>query len=311
MSSTPKSLPLAEPAEGRRGRTDLPLNPAMMVLFRSWKIIAILTIGAMVASALCAKFLMTKWYRAEAILRPVSQLMPNELVDASMGSQGTSAPAVSSDILLVFRAEEALAILKSFDFNLAVAERHHLKGELLARVSPWHRGTDPRWDVFRELEQRFGCQYSISTGSALLSYLDPDRTTAERNLGYYIDDLREKLRDEQIRDTKTAAATLESQAQSTSDSILQAQLYLMVAVVLRQQKLAMVDADFAFRVIQSPVASDIAYSPNVKLVAGLTGIVVLFLCCLAMLIRDWLQRMRIANSPGTLTRGKRDATGVR
>jgi len=311
MSSTPKSLPLAEPAEGRRGRTDLPLSPAMAILFRSWKLIAILTIGAMVASALCAKFLMTKWYRAEAILRPVSQLMPNELVDASMGSSGTSAPAVSSDILLVFRAEEALEILKSFDFNLALAERHHLKGELMARVSRWRRGTDPRWDVFRELERRFSCEYSIGTGSALLSYLDPDRTTAERNLGYFIDDLREKLRDEQIRDTTTAAASLESQAQSTSDSILQTQLYVMVAAAMRQQKLAMVDADFAFRVIETPVASDIAYSPSVPLVASFTGIVVLFLCCLSMLIRDWLQRMRIANSPATLVRRKRDATGVR
>ncbi len=54
----------------------------------------------------------------------------------------------------------------------------------------------------------------------------------------------------------------------------------------------MVDADFAFKVIENPAASDRPYSPNIVMVAGLAGVVSLVLCCLIVVSLDWLRRVR-------------------
>jgi len=308
MSSPPKSLPLAEPADRRRGRADPPLSPAMIALLRSWKPIAAVTVGALAISVPFAKFAMTKLYRAEAVLRPISQLMPN-------GIGASPAETLGSSLLTTTfgqsRAEETVAILKSFDFNLALVKAHHLQDELFAEVSGWRRGTDPRWDILRLLQRRFNCEYSVSTGNVTMSYLDPSRARAQRNLGYYIDDLRQKLREEQIHETGAAIKSLQEEAKSTADSLLEAQLYQLVAQELKDQKLAMVDADFAFKVIQNPAASDRPYSPSILMVAGIAGIASLVLCCLVVVSLDWLRRARLASGGAPVPGRRRDLTTTR
>jgi len=301
MSSTPKPLPLVEPADRRRGNATLRLNPTITALLRSWKLIAATTFAALVISAAFAKFALTKLYRAEAVLRPISQLMPNGIGASPAESLGSS---LLGSTLGQSRAQEIVAILKSFDFDLALVGGHNLQDELFSEVSGWRRGSDPRWDVLRLLQRRFYCDYSVSTGNISISYLNPSRTKAERILGYYIDDLRQKLRQEQIRATGAAVKSLQEEAKSTPDSLLEAQLYQLVAQELQEQKLAMVDADFAFKVIENPAASDRPYSPNILLVTGLAGIVSLVLCCLIVVSLDWLRRARIA-SEGAYPAGRR------
>ncbi len=292
MTSSQKPLPAApsiERVDKRSGRIEYQDLPAVIVLLRSWKQIATLTIAAVIISVIFAKFVMTQWYRAQAILLPVSQLMPNGL-----GSTATSSLTSSllGTTLGSSRGEEILTTLESFDFSLAMVDRHSLQHELLFTAGFWGSGSDPRWQIFRLLQKRLSCDFSVTTGNATLSYLDPHRATAERILNYYIDDLRQKLREEQIRNTGAAIRSLQEEAKSTPDSLLQAQLYMMVAQQLEEQKLAMVEADFAFKVLQRPAASDRPYSPNPILVAGLVGIVVLFLSCFALLSLDWLRHIR-------------------
>jgi len=308
MSSTPKPLPLADSPDRRRGNSNPALNPAMIALVRSWKPIAAITIAALVISAAFANLGMTKLYRAEAVLRPISQLMPNGMGASPAESLGSS---LLGTTLGQSRAQEIVAILKSFDFNLALVGGHDLQNELLSEVSPWRRGNDSHWDVLRLLQHRFDCEYSVGDGNITMSYLDPSRATAQRNLGYYIDDLRQKLREEQIHTTGAAIKSLQEEAKSTPDSLLEAQLYQLVAQELQEQKLAMVDADFAFKVIENPAASDRPYSPNTLMVAGLAGIVSLVLCCLILVSLDWLRRARVASEGASPAGRRRDLTSTR
>ena len=308
MSSTPKPLPLAESADRRRGNPNPAVNPAMTALLRSWKLIAAVTIAALAISAAFAGFAMTKLYRAEAVLRPISQLMPNGMGASPAESLGSS---LLGTTLGQSRAQEIVAILKSFDFNLALVAGHDLQEELFSEVSGWRRGSDPHWDVLRLLQHRFDCEYSVGDGNITLSYLDPSRAKAQRNLGYYIDDLRQKLREEQIHGTGAAIKSLQEEAKSTPDSLLEAQLYQMVAQELQEQKLAMVDADFAFKVIENPAASDRAYSPNTLMVTGMAGIVSLVLCCLILVSLDWLRRARLASEGAPTAGRRRDLTATR
>ena len=308
MSSTPKPLPFGEPADRRIGRADLQLSPAVMVLLRSWKLVAAVTIAATAISVAFAKFGMTRLYRAEAVLRPISQLMPSGIGASPAGSLGSS---LLGSTLAQSRAEEIVAILKSFDFSTAMVERHKLQHDLLAGSNGWRRGSDPQWDVFRIIQSKFTCQFLQSTGNITLDYLDPSRAAAQRHLGYFIQDLRAKLREEQIHNTGTAILSLQEEARSTPDSLLAAQLYQLVAQELQEQKLAMVDADFAFKVIENPAASDRPYSPNILVVAGLGGIVALVLVCLMLASHDWLQRIRLASERASAAGRRRDSTGNR
>jgi hypothetical protein len=309
VSSTPKSFQVSEPADKRHGRIEYELNPALLMLLHASKYIAALTFAALVISALLVKFVMVKWYRAEAILRPVSQLMPS-----ASGSAASSPLSLANGLLGggvgTGRAQEITTIMQSFDFTMAMVQRHHLQDELLASAGYRHPDADPQWTIFRLLQGRFFGEFSLRTGNVMLAYLDPDRENAQRILGYYIDDLREKLRAEQIRNTGAAIKSLKDEAKSTPDSLLEAQLYQMVVEQLQQQKTAMVEADFAFKVLQSPAASDRPYAPVPLLVVGLSGIVVLFLSCLVVLSGDWISRMRLAYAHAVVSSaGKRRDAG--
>jgi hypothetical protein len=48
----------------------------------------------------------------------------------------------------------------------------------------------------------------------------------------------------------------------------------------------MVDANFAFKVIDAPRVSDKQFSPSVLMVSGLAFVVTLFISCLVILIRE-------------------------
>ncbi len=280
----------------------------MIALLRSWKLIAAMTIAALAISAAGTKFAITKLYRAEAILRPISQLMPNGISSSPTSTLGSS---LLGTTLAQSRAEEIVATLESLDFGLALVGRHKLQNELLAKVSGWSRGSDPQWDVLRLLQRSFNCEYSLSTGNITMSYLDPSRASARRYLSYYVDDLRAKLREEQIRTTGAAIESLQDAARSTPDSLLATQLYQLVAQELQEQKLALVDADFAFKVIETPAASDRPYSPNVLMVAGLAGIVTLVLSCLILVGRDWMQRIRLTYERDSAPVRRRDTPATR
>jgi len=242
---------------------------------------------ATLVCAFLALFVMAKWYRAEAVLRPVSELMPNRL---AVSERPLNVSSLLDQVVPTSRAEELMATVESFQFGLAMVRNHHLERALLAtkRWRPWNRHPDPSWEIFRTLQERFSCDYSISTGNLTLYYQDRDRTMAQTILGFYVDDLRAKLREEQVGTTTATAKSLRDEAGSTPDTLLQQQLFQLIAEQLQQQKLAMVDANFAFKVIDAPRASDRPYSPSVLLVTGLAFVVTLFISCLIILTREQL-----------------------
>ncbi len=276
-----------QPSERRAGHFQPPRLPALVVLARSWKLLVCATSFATLVCAFLAMFVMTKWYRAEAVLRPVSELMPNRL---AISERPVNVSSLLDQVVPTSRAEELMTTVESFQFGLAMVRNHHLERALLPtrHWRPWNRHPDPSWEIYRTLQERFSCDYSISTGNLTLYYQDRDRTMAQTILGFYVDDLRAKLREEQVGTTTATAKSLRDEAGSTPDTLLQQQLFQLIAEQLQQQKLAMVDANFAFKVIDAPRASDRPYSPSVLLVTGLAFVVTLFISCLIILTREQL-----------------------
>jgi hypothetical protein len=272
------------------------LAPYIAALRQRWKTVALAALTAATAAALVTGLLLPKWYRATAVIRPIATpAIENRIagvLGGSGGGLGLNGLAASLGAGGNDDAEEYLAILQGFEFNVTLAERHHLAAELL---KPGLLGflysaniDDQQWAVYRVLEKRFDCDYSTKTGNITLSFQSHNRADAEHVLHYYIDDLRDLLRAREISSASSAIDSLKDEANSTPDSLLRSQLYDIVAKQLERKKMAQVEADFAFRVLDPPAASDKPYRPSVLLDSVFAALFAILACFLlnAYLLRS-------------------------
>ncbi len=290
----------------------------LFVLAARWRLISSLTLGATLLAWVLTQFVMTKWYRATTVLRPVS---PSATEERVLGLLGTLGGGVAGSLGMLrgpsaVPAYEFIPMLKSYAFTIELVDEHHLRGHFLKETGhhllPFRLGPpeEPNWRIYRLLQKQFDVQYSITQGNLTLHYLDPDRREAERILGFFVDDLREKLRQRQVRDAFEAVKSLEAEAGSTPDALLAAQLEGLIARQIQRQKVAQVQANFAFTVLDPPASPDRPYSPSPPFVCGLAAVVVLVLTSLGVLIADWLSRIGFVASPQAAGRtGKRRGAG--
>ncbi len=282
------------PSERYRERYDqgAEMREYLGAIRERWRLIAASTLVAVLATLLVTKFIMTKWYRAVAIIRPVTVGSVQNRLSGLLGGLGGlgGAGGLANGLLsneAANPASEYIPVLESFDFTTQLIAAHRLKPHL--RESEWSllggsRG-DPDWVRYRAMRKRFDCEFSIQTGNLTLHYQDPNRAMAGMVLSYYISDLRELLRHEEIHDTAEAIASLRGQIQHTADNLLQTQLYELLARQIQQQKLAQVQADFAFKVLQGPTVPDKPYRPQVVLDCIVAGALVSMLAGLVAVLK--------------------------
>ncbi len=268
-----------KPPESHEDLSDqIDLSEHLFAIGHRWLLIAGTILLAVGATFVVTNFVMTRWYRAEAIIRPVGQ---NAILQQTTGLlSGIGGNAMGGLVAGILGgasgndADEYIPILTSFAFTDTLVKNHQLKDQLLAeeRISLASLTGDPDWVVYRILKRRFECHFAPSTGNLTLSYQDQKRSEAERILGFYIDDLREKLRYRQVRDATAAVASLQEEAKASSDALLQNQLYELIATQIQRQKLAQVQADFAFIKLEPPTSEDRPYRPAVLLDCIIVGL---------------------------------------
>jgi LPS O-antigen subunit length determinant protein (WzzB/FepE family) len=307
------TVPMVEPAEARPARIVpaearperaaqprdgvVDLQAYLEAILSQWRLIVCATVLAMLASAVVTKFGMTRWYRAKAIVRPVTALEVAGRLSGMDGGLGGFGGASGLDYFVMSSqaaspASEYIPVLESFDFTTHLISGHRLQSHLDeggwsltgALMSPFAGGgpSDPSWARYHTMSGRFDCQFSVRTGNLTLYYQDKDRAMAQKILSFYLSDLRELLRAEQVRDSSEAIESLRAQIKDTADNFLQTQLYSLLARQIQQQKLAEVEADFAFKVLQAPTTPDKPYSPQPRLDALLTGLITLIVVTAAV-----------------------------
>lgn len=255
------------------------LSEYLFAIRYRWRLMAVTILLTLVATFVVTKFVMRPWYRAEAIIRPVGQnTVLAETTGMLSGIGGTSAlGSLATGILGNSSGSgdgEYMPTLTSFSFTNALVKKHQLREHLLAEERTFGTNSkgDPDWVVYRILKRRFECRFAQSTGNLTLYYLDQNRSEAERILGFYINDLREILRFRQVRDTIAAVASLREEAKVSSDALLRDQLYELIARQIQRQKMAQVQADFAFIELDPPTSPDITYKPAVLLDCVIMGL---------------------------------------
>lgn len=260
-----------------RGRATPPLpaweepladSPHLLLILDHWKLIGIATFVVVVATFIVTKTLMTKWYQATAIIEPVPEGAVENRVEGGLG--GLGAGGISSLLMssgIDAQAQEYLTILRSYTFNTEVAERHNLVEELLRDNQDEKPKTirKLKMKLFDVTKARFKVDYSMQAHNLSVHFIDRDPVRAQEILQYYLDDLRELQRAQEIKRASAAITSLEKEAKSTGDSLLRESLYALVARQVQRQKLAEVEADFAFKILEAPVAPDRPYSPRASL----------------------------------------------
>lgn len=248
------------------------LAPYILAICVRWRTIVAFASAVAALTAIITGFVLHKWYRATAVIRPISTPAVESRIAGVMGALGGGLGGLGGLTASIGAAgnndaDEYIAILRGFQFNVTLAEKHQLSTELLrpGPLSFLDGSKDLNWKVYRILKKRFDCEYSTKTGNITLSFEARDRQKGDKVLGYYVDDLRDLLRAREVESASSAIESLEAEASSTPDAVLRTELYGLIAKQVQRRKMAQVEADFAFRVLDPPAASDTPYRPSVLL----------------------------------------------
>ena len=243
---------------------------------------------------------MTKWYQATAVIEPIPEGAVENRVEGGLGGLGGGS---MSTFLMISgidsQAQESLTILRSFTFNTQVALRHNLTDELLRDIDEKPKTQRKlQMRLFDVLRTRFSVDYSMQAHDLSVHFIDRDPIRAQEILQYYLTDLRELQRQDAIKNAGAAIESLEKEASSTGDSLLRENLYALVARQVQRQKLAEVEADFAFKILEPPISPDRPYSPRASI------------NCLVMMMLTPLLMIVLSGDPATLARRARQDSSL-
>ena len=262
-----------------------------------WLLIASLTIGIGLGYGLYTKFLTVKWYRAQAIITPVS---PEAGLSMGMGGAGEMVDGLGGGIASILEgggadtvtlAERYTAIMNSYAFTTDLVNKYHLEHTIVG-VRSKNAPTVTKWSIHTMVADRFSTEYDFKSGNLSLYFLDPSPAEAQRVLGFYLDSLRDKLRNEEVQAGASAAASLDEEVRKTSDALLQTQLYELMARQIQREKIAQVQSDFAFKVIEPPVVPDYYFEPKARHNAVLAASITFVLVCIWILASDFIRRAK-------------------
>lgn len=269
------------------------------LMLKPWfRQILVVTAIAVALTAVVRGFVFTQWYRAEAILRPASQEGPT----SPLAMMYSNSPLLSTFSSLMSAtgltqqtpsdAADQMSTMGSYDFTLHLVESHKLvpiitqKSFLRQLIDPLVRfvawvesffvaqGGEDLWKYYEIMQDRFDQDFDYKEGNLTIGFMDPDPDIARKVLGYYIQDLRAKLRNRAIVETHAAVEALFDAMRSTSDPTITTQIAMLLAQEIQQEKTAEVQADFAFLVIQMPAVPDYTHRPNVTLECAIVGVLV-------------------------------------
>jgi hypothetical protein len=270
---------------------------ARLFLRRSILIVAV-TVAVAGYVAIRDKYFSVKWYRAQALITPVS---PDATLASSVGEGASTGVGGISGLAEMFSfggesdnvtiSERYMAIMSSYAFTIDLINRYHLDRKIV-KTETGHVPHLSPWKMHQAITGRFQTDYDYRSGNLALYFIDPNPAEAKAILEDYLASLREKVRSEEVQAASAAVASLQEEIRETSDALLQNQLYELVARQIQREKIAQVQADFAFKVIEPPVVPDNYYAPQARRNATVAGIITFILMCAGTLAWDFVVRAR-------------------
>ncbi len=274
---------------------------ATVELLKYWRVlkphrnlIVIATFVAMAGTVLVNIFLVTTLYQAKTIIAPMSpdsqtgiRSAGNNLLSSAGEGIGGLAMSLMGKSDTEQLAAQDVAILNTYDFTMNLVKRFQLANKIIVRDGRNPAQMTP-WKIYGRINDRFNTEYDFKSANLTLYYIDRDPAVARQVLGYYLESLRSKLRNEEVATASVAIKALEEEVSHTTDALLRDQLYLLMADQIQREKTAQMEADFAFKVVEPPMVPDTKYSPHIGRQAALVGVLMIFVMSAYFLIKEWL-----------------------
>ena len=262
------ALPLSFPAG-----IPTPLYWYWLLIKAFWKQMLAASIMVVLASGLLQICLLPHWWQASAVLLPLTNETQTGAIANLVTSSGSNIGAELQGLLGIQNqaeqdADEYMAIVNGFEFSSQLIAGHRLQDHFRAPLT-WrllHPGKPlTPFKLYKIMQKRFECEWDDKNQVLNLWYSDYTKAGAERLLGYIISDLRERLRAQELQQARTAVDSLTNEVKHTTDYVLQAQLYTLIAGQIQAMDLAEMQADFSFLVVDQPFAPDMFTWPPLLL----------------------------------------------
>lgn len=293
IESRGNDYPLAGGEDGSYVAT-VELLRYLNLLWKHKRLIIGLTVAVAAAFGLYAKFVHPKLYRAQALITPKLVMSDSDAGFGAISALGGFGAGGLGSLLGIdtgnnaVTAQRYIAIMRSYDFTTSLARKYNLAPVI---AGPKARTIAP-WRLHEMMNSRLSFAYDYTSGNLELYFLDSKPAEARRILGLYLESLRDKLRAETVRTASAAAQSLKDEIRKTPDALLQTELYELMARQIQREKLAQVQANFAFEVVEPPVVPDHYYSPSARQWAVLSGIAALFVICAFYIVKEWYAAAR-------------------
>ncbi len=230
------------------------------ILQQRWRTIVRCTLLAPIITLLVSVTLVPRSYRAEAAVKP----MPTESSFNEMSMFQHLSSALGQNV--ADAAKEYVSILESFTFAKWVMRHDPVVYSMLFSPAEGARLlSGPRakaeWKVYKKISHRLTCYFDNNGGVLRLRYVASDRETAERMLTIIVNDLIADVRDRDIATYTAQIKSLQDHANHTSDELLRADLYEIIAKRMEQLTTAEASALTTFRIIEAPYVPIDPYQP--------------------------------------------------
>ena len=265
-----------------------------------WRIILVCTLVGPVITALVSATLMPRSYCAEAAIKPLS--IQTNLGEIAMFQHLSSALGQN----IAEQTKEYVSILQSFTFarwvvrhNPAVYSMLFSAGEA-ARLRS-HPGAGAEWEAYEQISRRLTSYYDNVGGVLRIRYVARDRESAEKMLTILVDDLISDVRDRDIASYSAQIKSLQEHANHTSDELLRADIYEIIAKRMEQLATAEATALTTFRIIEAPYVPRDPYQPRPFLYAAVTAAVMPIVLFVAIVLfersRDFIREHSAETAP--------------
>jgi uncharacterized protein involved in exopolysaccharide biosynthesis len=275
---------------------EVDLREYLRVLAARWRFIAGFVAVCTLAAVVVA-LVLPRQYRATAVLAPVHDESTGDL-SGMMGQLGGLASLAGLPTATADPTQERIAILTSRAFTTELVRDNDLMPVLFAdrwdaAKGAWNVPPDEvptPWDAYRKLNDLRQVGLDNKTGLVTLSIDWTDPEVAAHWVRLHVDGVNRRVQADAVREAERSVAYLMGQVEKTSNVELRATLFNLVEAQTKKAMLARVRDDYAFRVIDPPVAPDLPDHPRRRVIVALALVGSTLVAVLAALALEYLGR---------------------
>ena len=159
-------------------------------------------------------------------------------------------------------------------------------------------GVPDTWDGIRALDEIVDIHHDLKEDLITISVEFSDPDMAAKIVNYFIITLNDYMSSEANRVAKINKEYLEKQLPETNDNLIREKIYNLIASKIETIVMSEVKENFAFKVLDPPMAPDKKSKPKRVQMVIVAFIMSLFLAVFVVLSRDYIKKIKAKSAGG-------------